>query len=81
MLLAFIDTTFLTIIQNIPAIIETIVKMEKVEQYKLGAFCVQRMSLQAQQELRKLTEKDSFFTDTVLSELNEIERGRDFIKA
>ncbi len=55
--------------------------MEKVEFLKLGAFCLERMSLKAQKELLRLAENGVSFTGPVLSELNGIEKGYDFVKA
>jgi hypothetical protein len=55
--------------------------MERVELLKLGAFCLQRMSLKAQKELLFLAENGNTFSKPILSELKEIEKGNDFIKA
>ena len=55
--------------------------MEKEEFYKLGAFCVQRMSLRAQREISLLTINGSPFNDIVLSEIKRTDKGRDFIAA
>ena len=55
--------------------------MERIDSLKLGAFCIKRMSLQAQKELLSIAEKGLPFTDSVLSELREIENGSDFINA
>lgn len=54
---------------------------EKAEFLKLGAFCVKRMSSKAQKELLFLAENGSLFTDSVLSELGEINNGKDFVAA
>jgi hypothetical protein len=55
--------------------------MERTELLKLGAFCLQRLSLKEQRELLSLAENSLPFTGPVLSALNEIEKGGDFIKA
>ncbi len=55
--------------------------MERTEFMKLGAFCVKRMSLKAQKELLFLAENATPFTDSVLSELREIDNGKDFVTA
>jgi hypothetical protein len=55
--------------------------MERTDFLKLGAFCVKRMSLKAQKTLLSLAEKESPFSDSVLSELHEINNGKKFIKA
>ena len=52
--------------------------MERAEFIKLGAFCVKRMSLKAQKELLFLTENGMSFTESVLSELREIDKGKKF---
>ena len=55
--------------------------MERTEFLKLGAFCLERMSLKAQQALYNLAVSNLPFSGPVLSELNEIENGYDFVKA
>ena len=55
--------------------------MERIEILKLGAYCVKRMSLKAQQDLLTLAEKGLSFSSSVLSEFNQIEKGYDFVKA
>lgn len=55
--------------------------MDRIEFMKLGAFCVKRMSLKTQKELLFLAENDIPFTDSVLSELREIDNGKDFVTA
>jgi hypothetical protein len=55
--------------------------MERIEFLKLGAFCVKRMSLKTQKELLFLAENGIPFNDSVLSELHEIDNGKDFVKA
>jgi hypothetical protein len=55
--------------------------MEIADFLKLGAFCVKRMSLKAQKDLLYLAETGRPFSRLILSELQEIENGKDFIKA
>ena len=55
--------------------------MERIDFLKLGAFCIKRMSLKAQEEMLFLAENGLSFTDSVLNELHEIESGRDFVDA
>ena len=47
----------------------------------MGAFCVKRMSLKTQKEHLFLAENGISFSDSVLSELREIENGDDFVTA
>jgi len=53
--------------------------MERIEFMKLGVFCVKRMSSKTQKELLFLAENRIPFTDSVLSELHEIDNGKDFV--
>ena len=53
--------------------------MENVELLKLGAFCLQRMSLRAQKEMLTSAESSTRFGELVLSELSAMENGEDFL--
>ena len=53
--------------------------METTDFLKLGAWCLERLSLKHQRELLSLAENNSPFSDTVLAGLRDIDRGEEFI--
>ena len=53
--------------------------MENVELLKLGAFCLQRMSLRAQTEMLSSAVSSTRFGKLILSELRAMENGEDFL--
>ncbi len=55
--------------------------MERNNFLKLGAHCLQRLSLKTQRELLSLSEAGQPFSENVISELRDIENGLKFLSA